>query len=338
MNYSEIIKSSFNTFWRHKALWVFGIILAFVGKGDFGFSVNYQESFSYPSDPSEIPEIPNPFDNWLFASFFENPLPYIIGFSLLSVIFWIISNFIGWFAHGALIGMVDEIDQVDTTSVRSGWELGKAKVKSLFTLAVVFAIPQLIIFLPAIIIGLVFFFQMFDILGEGFFTGDLPSPEEMEAKFASILPAFFMGFACLFPTIFLGGIISWAIRIVHIMAARSCVLEHLGVRNSVKRGWHITRYNIGYTLLNWLFLTIISGIIGFMAAFPALVLWIPTARAFMRNEWSTMSIISGILVILYFLVVGVLFGGILSSFNSTVWTKLYKGFLAKERATNQPPV
>ena len=100
--------------------------------------------------------------------------------------------------------------------------------------------------------------------------------------------------------------------------------------DSVRRGWNIVRKNIGYTLLNWFIFAMFSGIFGLLGAAPALVLWIPTARAFLHNDWSGISVVMGILTVIYFVIMGIGIGGILTSFNSTLWTKLYKGFVAKE--------
>ncbi len=337
MKYIEIIKDSLNTCWRHEALWVFGMILTLVGQGDFSFSVEYQERYHYPSTPGEMPDLPTPIDNPLFTNFFENPIPYIIGFTILGLVFWIFSNFIGCFSRGALIKMVDEIEQTGTTSVRRGWELGKHEVKSLFALAVVFAVPQLIILLPATISGLVIILQMISVFGQVFSAGAIPSVEEMNARVTSILPTLFTGLACFFPTICIGGIINAAIKLVNKIAARSCVLENLGVMDSVKRGWYITRRNIGYTCLNWLVWAATSGILGLVAAIPALLFWVPAAKAFLHNDWSATSIVAGLVTGLYFVLVGIIFGGILSSFNSTLWTKLYKWFLARENSALSTP-
>ena len=43
-----------------------------------------------------------------------------------------------------------------------------------------------------------------------------------------------------------------------------------------------------------------------------------------------LAIISAILLVIYMLVVAIGVGGILNSFNSTLWTKLYKAFVTKE--------
>lgn len=330
MNYGNVLSESANIFWKHKVLWLFGVTLALFGQGEYGFSVNYQERYSYPvGEGGNAPNIPNPFENTIVQSFFENPVPFIIVFIILGLVWWLISNFVGWMCQGALIGMVDEIDQSGTTSFGQGWDVGKGRVKNLFLLAIIFAIPQLIVFLPALIAGFWLFSQVFDLFGASF-TGNFPPPEQMEERFASIFPTFFGAFACIFPLLCIGGIVGWILGLLNKIAARSCVLENLGVMDSVKRGWNILRKNIGYTLLNWFILAVFSGIFGFAAAMPALILWIPTARAFMHNDWSSATVVTGILTFTYFVIMGAGVGGILTSFNSTLWTKLYKEFVAKE--------
>jgi len=91
MNYITIFKEALGTFWRHKSLWIFGIVITIFGQGEYNFSVNYRES--YPAGQGGPPEIPG---RDLLLKFFENPVPYIIGFSLLSLLVWIITSLISW--------------------------------------------------------------------------------------------------------------------------------------------------------------------------------------------------------------------------------------------------
>lgn len=87
--------------------------------------------------------------------------------------------------------------------------------------------------------------------------------------------------------------------------------------------------NVGYVLLTWFVLAIFGVVFGWVAAIPALVIWVPTARALLHSNWSAVNM-TGIMVIAgYFIVVGFGVGGILTSFNSTLWTKLYKAFVLK---------
>lgn len=324
MNYITIFKEALNTFWRHKSLWIFGIVITVFGQGEYGFSVNYRES--YPAGQGGIPTMPG---SDLLIKILENPIPYIIGFSLLSLVFWIITSLICWWSQSALISMVDDIDQKGSTSVSNGWNAGKQRAIPLTLIAVLFALPTAILNLPAIVGGIWFFSQFFDIY-KSMLLGKTPSPEEMQTVFQPLMSNIFLGFACIFPLICIGGILSWLLGLLNKVTARSFVLENLPIIDSIKRGWQITRKNLGHILLNGIVLIVISIIFGWIVAIPALIIWVPVARAFLHQSWNASTIIAAIIMGFYFLFVAVGFGGILTSFNSVLWTKLYKAMVVKE--------
>jgi hypothetical protein len=323
MDYGKVITESFNIFWKHRSLWIFGIMAAIFGQSDYSFSVNYQEGVSFtPGDVPSLEDFPFPFQNTIFTNFLENPMPYIAVAISISLIWWVISNIFGWLAQGAMIGMADEADRTGSTSLGSGWRTGVNRLFPLFFITLLLALPTLIAIIPAIIWGLQILSQF-----SGFFTS--PNPEQ---SFESIFPSFISGLACLVPSICLGGLMGWVFGLLNKLAARSCVLEELGVIDSIKRGWRVMISNIGYTLLTWLILVVTSMIFGFVAAMPALVLWIPTARAILHSNWSAISTISALIMGLYSIIAVVGIGGVLTSFNSTLWTKSYKAFVAKMMA------
>jgi hypothetical protein len=322
MNYGNVISESFNIFWKHKSLWIFGIMAALFGQSDYSFRVNYQESVNFPAREGLPPGFQSPFEGTIFANFFDNPIPYIVAGIFLGLIWWVISNIFGWLARGALIGMVDEADSTGSTSLGNGWKTGLGRLLPLFSIALLLALPMLLIIIPAALWAFQFLYQFKDF----FIT---PDPEQL---LEGILPTFFSAFACLLPLVCIGALMGFVLNLLNIIAARSCVLENLGVVDSIRRGWQVAVSNIGYTLLNWFLLLALRIIFGFIAAIPALILWIPTARAIMYGHWSAASIASALMMGLYLIIVAVGIGGILSSFNSTLWTKLYKAFRSKEEA------
>ncbi|MBI5354540.1 MAG: hypothetical protein HZB50_18015 [Chloroflexi bacterium] len=83
-------------------------------------------------------------------------------------------------------------------------------------------------------------------------------------------------------------------------------------------------------MLNGIVLIVIGVIFGWIAAIPALIIWVPVARAFLHQNWNTATILAAIFIGFYFFFVAVGLGGILTSFNSALWTKLYKGMVVNE--------
>ncbi|MBI5354541.1 MAG: hypothetical protein HZB50_18020 [Chloroflexi bacterium] len=186
MNYVSIFKEALNTFWRHKSLWVFGIVITIFGQGEYSFSVNYRES--YPAGQGGLPSMPG---SDLLIKILDNPIPYIIGFSLLSLVIWIIKSLICWWSQSALISMVDDADQKGSTSVNSGWNAGKQRAIPLTIMSILFALPTAILNLPAIAGGVWLFSQFFDVY-KSMLLGKTPSPEEMQAVFQPIMSIFFL--------------------------------------------------------------------------------------------------------------------------------------------------
>ena len=324
MNYTTIFKEALSTFWRHKSLWIFGIVITLLGQGEYSFSINYRES--YPAGQGGLPSMPG---SDLLIKILDNPIPYIIGFGLLSLMFWIITSLIGWWSQSALISMVDDIDQNGSTSINHGWNTGKQRAVPLTIIAVLFALPKALINLP-VLAGGIWWFSQFSDLYKDMLLGRTPSPEEMQTVFEPIMSNIFLGFACIVPLVCIGGILGWFLGLLNKVTARSFVLENLTIVSSIKRGWKITRKNLGNILLNGIVLIIIGVIFGWVAAIPALLLWVPVARAILHQSWSTTTTIAAIVMGFYFLFVVVGLGGILTSFNSILWTKLYRAMVVNE--------
>ena len=316
MNYGKVLTDSFNIFWNYRTLWLFGVIAALFGHSDYSFRINYLQIWG--SSSSGEPSL-DPLKGTFLERVLENPLPYLIALAGLGLIWWVISTFGGWLAQGALIGMVDEIDRTGSTSLGQGWAIGRQHALPLFLIALILALPLLILLILGLAILLPFLRQ---ILSQVFYS-DTFNPD-------LIMESLFRLMACLIPLACTGFFLGLLLRLLNLMAARSCVLEGLGALESLKRGCSVMSQNMGYILLNWLILGMVGGIYGAAVGIPALLLWLSATGAFLYDAESFLAI--GFLVagLLYTAVIGLGLGGILTSFNSTLWTKLYKAFLEKE--------
>lgn len=272
MNYGSVIKEAFNTFWKHKSLWVFGIVIAIFGQGDYGFSVNYRESMSYSPEQGMPPDFTDLPGRDLMLGFFDNPIPYIIGFGLLSLALPLLTGFVAGWSKGALIGMVDEADRMGATSAVTGWQVGKRRAIPLLLISILLGLPQLILSVPVAAVGLWVFLQFSDMY-RSMLTGTPITQEEMQVILDAVTSMLLPIFACLIPMLCVGGLLSWASGLLNEVSARSCVLENLDVFASIKQGWQVMQRNVGYILLTWFALAVLSVVFGWVAAIPALVIW-----------------------------------------------------------------
>jgi len=319
VNYFELLKRAARIFWHTKALWLLGILAGLFGQNEYGFSVNYSERI--PASGSAQPDAPfadflaNP---WV-ASFVANPVPYLVAIGAVALIVWMITTLIGWLMQGAMIDLAARVDLGDAPSLRASLGRSRKHIGPLFLMRLVLAIPTMIVIVLAALLVVPLFLAVFR-------TGT-PDP-------SALFPRLFGTLACLIPLFLLNGLAGIVLTMLNVLAARACVLEDLTMRASLRRGWFLLRRNLGYTVLNWFVFLIIGAIFSFAAALPALLLLISAGQAFLHNEWTTWAMAAAIGLGVYFVVMSIGVGGILTSFNSTVWTVLFQAFQRKEGGAN----
>jgi hypothetical protein len=317
MNYFEQLNHAARLFRQNKALWLLGMVAALIGQNEYGFSVNYSQRV--PASSTTSPEAPfadllaNP---WV-AAFLANPVPYLLGIGALVLIVWIVTSVIGWFVQAAMIDLVAQAEQDAPTSLRASLQQSRQFVGPLFLIHVVLSIPNIVVVVLAALLVIPLFLAVFR-------TG---APD-----LSALFPRLFGTLACLIPLFLLNGLAGVVLHLLNVLAARACVLERLTMRASLRRGWLVLRHNLGYTVLNWFVFLIAGAIFGFVAAIPALLLLIVAGQAFLQNDWTPLALIAAVGVAIYFVVMSIGVGGILTSFNSTVWTVLYQAFQTKVNA------
>jgi hypothetical protein len=317
MNYFDQLKQAARIFRQTKALWLLGIIAALFGQNEYGFSVNYSERT--PASSTAQPDAPfadilaNP---WV-ASFLANPFPYLLGIGALMLIGWMITSLVGWFVQGAMIDLAARANQDSSPSLRTSLRASRQHIWPLFLIYLVLSIPTIVVIILAALLIVPLFLSIF---------------RTSTPDFSVVFPRLFGTLACLIPLFLLNGLAGIVLRLLNVLAARACVLEHLAVRESLRRGWFVLRRNVGYTVLNWFLFLIFGAIFGFVAALPALLLLITAGQAFLHNDWTPWALSAAIGVGIYFVVMSIGVGGSLTGFNSTVWTVLYQAFQRKADA------
>jgi len=321
MDYLTIFKESMSIFWRHKILWVFGVLVTLFGQGEYSFSVSYRQSYSFDQNGAQVfPAIPG--SQWILE-FMKNPWPYLIGFFLLSLVLWIVTSLVCWWLQAGMISMVDEVGQKSATSIGSGLRAGKRRAVPLTLMAVLLGAPTAVINLPAILGGVWLFMQFKDLLLAAA-SGEVISPGEVETLMNPVVSSLMLVFACTVPLFCLTVILGWLLGLLNKIAARSLVLENLSILGSIKRGWQLMKKHFGYVLLNGIMLVVLGVIFAGIAAIPALVLWVPLASGILQQTWTTSTVLMAVLFGIYYLLVAVALGGTLTSFNSILWTRFYR--------------
>jgi hypothetical protein len=294
MDYGKILKRAVEITWRHRALWLFGFLLALFGGGWGGGG---GQGIQYRIDQSELAR-----PEWAWGL-----VLLILGLVFVLAILAVVLNNI---SRGALIGMVREVEETGNTSVRSGWRSGRSRMWSLISIDLITAIPAFIAAMALIALAMAPLLLL------------LAQRDALTAL--GILLTVILSLAVVLVLI-VGGT---ALGIVREFAYRQCALEGKGVGRSIREGYRMVRANLRHVGVMWLVLFGIDLAASVIALPLALVGFGLAAGAGTAVYAATQSIANAILVGLMLalptLLVMTAGGGVYLVFRSAAWTLAYR--------------
>ncbi len=308
MDFGEILSKAWKTIWKHKVLWIFGILASLGGSGGGGGGggSNYRTNGNFSQGNGD----------WNFnglppelQSFFERMtdtvtnIPWYVwvlialGVLVLIVAVTVISTFgkIGLIHGTRLADTSDEklgFGTLFTQSLRYFW---KVFFYGLLTGLAVF-IGLMILIVPMVIFGIA-------TLG--------------------------IGMLCVVPLLCLLIPAMWIVGIILEQGTIAIVVDNLGIIGGLQRGWQVTKQNFWNLLLMGIILGVGAGIIGFIISLPILLVFLPPIIAVITNggleNWSAISssllISLGMCCLLYPIIM--VLNGILTAYVQSAWTLTY---------------
>lgn len=313
-NFGEVLSRSWQIIWKHKVLWIFGILASCGRGGNSGNSGGGNNNYSGQGPNSNLP--PQALQ-WL-QTIEQNLVTYVaIGIAILCLI-WIVVIFLNTIGR---IGLIRGASQADggAESLVFG-ELFSGSLPyfwRMFWLSVIVALPILIVVAggAVAVIGLA--------ASSGGGNSDM-------APLMAMMPLLLCCFCLFIPVmIVIGMIVS--------QAERAIVLEDLSVVPALSRGWEVFRNNLGPIILMAIILFVIGLIVGFVMAIPVFIIVIPAAITLAANgtQTSTPLILMGIGLCLY-IPIALVLGGILTAYTESAWTLTYLRLTKPQ--TNTPVV
>ena len=351
MDHIKILKRAFKITWDYKVLWIFGIILALTvaSAGNPNNPSSPDNQVQYVEDEAELPDtielpggrvidVPKTPEEFEAArstlTAIGTAVLVMCGVCCCLFVAWIIAwTVLRWVAETALIRLVDDYEETgEKRSIREGFRMGWSQASlRLFLIDLLFFLAGLVIFILVLILmaapvalSVWMFTQEVIVLGVIF----------------SVIAA-----GVFFLSIFLGIIAGWAVEFVKPFFYRACVLENLGVGESLLRGLDIVKRHFAWdVVIMWLLVIglniawiVASLIVGFVLFFVALFLAaIPFVVVFglvsLIFDWIVGLVVGGLvgglaLFVLLF-VPSTFLQGLRMTFLSTLWTLTYRELLA----------
>lgn len=221
MDYMQLVKDTFASWWKHKYLWILGIISVL-----FAQSSNISQTINNNRDKSS--NLETSYKNVDFAQ----PLVIIalIVIFILSILLSILAIYLKLRSNSALIQSGERINKGETLSFKESWALGNKYKTNLLLSSLLLNLPVTILVL--ILIGII-------IAGVLLSVATTPIILTLVCGLGGLI--FIVLFAL---AIFCGVLVQIADRLI--------VLENMGVIEAVKESYKILKSNFKHYALTWL--------------------------------------------------------------------------------------
>ncbi len=282
-NFGEVLTRAWQIIWKHKILWIFGILASCSSGNRFnGSSGGRNSGFGNGSDPTarfgyEFARI----SDWL-----SNHILIIVAASIFLMLIALVFVFLGAIGKIALIKGTFKADKgAEKLSFGELFSESQPYFWRVFGLSFLFGLALLVVIVPFILIG--------------FLTKGI-------------------GLLCMIPLLCVLIPIIIVVSIVLEQANAAIVLEDLSMMDGLKRGWEVSRSNAGAILIMALILGVGGGIIGFVFAIPIIIAILPIL--FGAISGFTPIAIVGVLCCAVYFPILVVFNGVLTAYVQSAWT------------------
>ena len=298
MDFGKVLTRSWEIIWKHKALWLFGILASCSGNfnfggGNFNYSVGQEDTRNLP------PEFARFFANWerAFSQFFnERNIGWIIAIVciliLIGILFWVI----GIYGKVGLIKGTVNAETGQAIGFRSlageSWPLlGKAVGLSILLFLIPFAI--------FIVLALIFAAIGVATLG--------------------------IGLICLIPIICLLIPFFLLYFVYAEMATIALIKEGLTVGEAFSRGWEVFRNNVGNLIGMGLILFVGGILVGIIVSLPLIAIAAPAFLGFLSDDpnASRSGLLVSVILFLIALPFLIVINGIIRAYIQSAWTLTY---------------
>ena len=298
MDYGNVLSRAWQIIWKHKVLWIFGILAGCnSGGGGGGSNLRY-------SSEEEAPQWMQPLVQQ-FDSMPDGQIALLVGaLILVMLVLVIVAIFLGTIGR---VGLVRGTQQAEggAASLSFG-ELFSGSMPYFWRVFGLNLVVGLAIFAFVVVFALIGLFGAIATLG--------------------------LGLVCLIPLACVMVPVLWFVSVIVEQASIAIILENLSLMDGLRRGWDVVRNNLGAMIIMALILGLgVGGIGGMLIALPVVFIFIPAAFGGAIGGSDALGnglLVAGICFVAYLPILLVL-NGILRSFIESAWTLTFLRLTAK---------
>lgn len=303
MDFGEAISTAWKVIWKHKILWIFGILAGCSGRSG-GSGINYSFNNRAGTGSSQFP--------YQIERFFQS-IPTWVWIALAAglLLLILLALFLGTVGRIGLIrGTIDADEGAERLSFGPLFSASLPYFWRVFLLNFLLGLMGLILVLVLVVPSIL---AIVATQGIGALV---------------IVPMMCISFLCL-------GLVFWVLGIILEQATVAIVAENLGLVEGFQRGWSVFRANLGSLIVIAIFIAILGGIVGFILSIPFVFLLLPIFLAdvsggiFQGGNFARVSIMVALLVLLIYLPIAIFAGGVLQSYTGALWTLTFRRLTRK---------
>lgn len=296
-DFGEVLTRAWQIIWKHKVLWIFGILASCSRGSGGGNSGGSNTGYNSGSNPDQFGYQFEQAGQWL-----ENNLWVIIAIIVFLFLLSLVFMALGFIGRIALIKGTNKADKgAESLPFGELWSESLPYFWRVFGLSFLIGLAMMVIFIPLMLIGV--------------FTAGV-------------------GFLCILPLLCILIPLAIALGIIVEQANAAIVLEDLGMFDGFKRGWEISKKNAGPLLIMALILGVGSGIISVVVAIPMIVGVLPIIFGAAAETTSVLWI--GVVCVVAYLPVLILLNGIITTYVQSAWALTFMRLSAPKQNLDAP--
>ncbi|HKJ37791.1 MAG TPA: hypothetical protein VJ972_03375 [Anaerolineales bacterium] len=301
-DFGEILTRAWQIIWKHKILWIFGI-LASCGQGSGGG--NSGGGGGNSGFDTQGQNLPPQIMQW-FNTIEQNITSFIAAGIAIICIIWILVMFLSTIGRIGLIRGTFQAEggaeslifgQLFSESMPYFWRM--------FGLSLIIALPVLFV-VGALFAGIIVFAMS---AGSG--------NDASMLGIVTMVPILIGCMCLLVPVMFVVGMV---IR----QSQNAIVLEDMSLMPALSRGWDVFRANLGPIIVMAIILAIIGFVAGLIIAIPVFLIVFPAIFALIMGQGETYSplIFMAVCMCIY-IPIALVLQGILTAYTESAWTLTY---------------
>jgi hypothetical protein len=305
---SYVLRRAWKITWRHKALWLFGLL---VSLGTVGTRAGVGSGSRWEQSTRALPpEVRRAIADFLSSPYFTVA---VVALALLALTIGVGLALLSALGRAALVDQVRAAEERGLVDVRTGWQAGRRYFWPVFLLRLLLGLPVAVVTLIGVLL----------VVGTWLLTGGREQPEALMSSF--FIPLLTL-VACLLPAICLAVLLSIPLSVLQRLAVRACVLEGHSVRQSIVRAWAMLWQHLGRLTLVWLILAGVGIGVMIVIGLPLALVALSLAAAALLTMFISplLSIVLGLIIGLAVWLLGATFNSVVETFTSAVWTLAYR--------------